>query len=134
MCEFRAAWRGHDLFDSVEQDGMTLGARACYWLACEIVSAIRTSVKGHVPEPWQEGSWASLEFSNLGQRVRCVVAMQDENDYAISVSGVQGWFWSLIGKRSPDVSAENAAIIKNALAKNPRFEILDETQGAGSAD
>lgn len=55
--------------------------------------------------------------------VRCVVAMQDENDYAISVSCIQSLFWSLIGKRPPEVSAENIAIVKNAFATNPRFEI-----------
>lgn len=68
MYEFRIAWRGHDLFDSVEHEGMTLAARACYRIACEIASTIRSSVSGYVPEPWQDDSWASLTFSNLGQR------------------------------------------------------------------
>jgi len=126
MQGFRVAWRGQDLFDSIEEEGMTLGARACYRIACELVSSIRCAINGYVPEPRQDDSWASLEFSNLGERVRCVVAMQDENDYSIDVSCVQSLLRTLFGKKPPDVRAENFAIVKNALAKNVRFEILAE--------
>ena len=128
MEEFRIAWRGHDLFDSVEEEGMTLGARACYHIACELASAIRCDVEGYVPEPWQDDSWALLEFPNLGQRVRCVVAMQDENDYSISVSCGQSIFRSLFGRRPPDVCDENVTVVRNALVSNNRFQILRDKE------
>ncbi|MEW6366083.1 MAG: hypothetical protein AB1714_15750 [Acidobacteriota bacterium] len=101
MREFRVAWRGVDLYDSIEDDGMALTARACHHIACEIVSSIGSSIRDHVPEAWREDSWASLEFQNLGQRVRCVLALRDENDYSVSVGCVKGMFRSLIGRKAP---------------------------------
>jgi hypothetical protein len=124
MHEFRFAWRGQDLFDSVEYEGMVLTSRACYWMACELVFSIRGIVKNYGPEPWQDVGWASCEFSHLGQRIRCVVAMQDENEYSVNVSCVQGLLGTLVGRRPPEIRPESVALVRNALNSNPRFEVL----------
>ena len=105
---------------------MTLTARACYWIACELVSEIRSDIGRYVPEPWQGDGWASFEFTNLGQRIRCVVALQDENDHSITVQYEQSLLRSLLGKHPSEVCDENLAIVRNALAKNQRIEMLSE--------
>ena len=126
MCEFRIAWRGLDLYDSIEEEGMTLTARACYRIACELVSGIRVLISGYVPEPWQDDAWASLDFPNLGQRIRCVVSLQDDNDYSISVTCTQGLLRSLIGRKSPPVNPKNIEIVRKAIEANDRIEILNK--------
>lgn len=124
--ELRIAWKGADLFDSIEEDGMTLTARACYHMACEIASAVRRSVSSYVPEPWQDNGWASGEFSNEGQRVRFVISMEDENKYVVSTYTVQGLLRTLFGRKAPAIHNENVRIVTEAIRSNPRFEILAE--------
>lgn len=128
MTVFRLAWRGSDLYDSIEEDGMTLGARACYRIACEIVSAVRASVDGYVPEPLQEDSWAFFEFPNLRQRVQCHVALQDENDYSVDVGCARSLLQFITARERPEILPGNVETIRNALKTNPRFEVLAEPQ------
>jgi hypothetical protein len=124
MQEYRIAWRGLDLYDSIEQEGMTLTSRACYRIACEIVSLLRGYISGYIPEPSQDDGWASLEFPNLGQRVKCVVSFQDENDYSVTVDCFQGILRSLMGRKPPEIKHETLELVRRALSENPRIEIL----------
>ena len=124
--QFRVAWRGQDLSDSIEEEGMTLGSRAAVRIAWEIVSSLRNKISTYVPEPSQEDSWASFEFSNSGQRVSCGIAEQEENEYSVTVGCAQGLLRSLFGAKAPPVDAVNIDLVREALSENPRFEILGE--------
>jgi len=125
VIEFRIAWRGLDLYDSIEEEGMTLTARACYRIACELASSIGKHIAGYIPGPWQDDAWASLDFPNLGQKVRCIVSLQADNDYSIDISCLQGLLRTLTGRQSPPVDPRNVEIVRKALESNERFHILN---------
>ena len=110
MSEFRTAWKGVDLFDSIEEEGMTLTARACCRIAGEVVSALRGTLTSYVPEPYQEDGWATFYFTHLGQRIRCVVSMQGDNDYSITVSTTQSLMRTVFGCRAPAVKLETRSL------------------------
>lgn len=124
MSVFRIAWQGPDLYDSIEEEGMTLTARACHRICGELVSGLRRHLDTPMREPWQDDCWASFEFVNLGQNVSVVVSLMDENDYSIAVEVRRGIFGSLLGGRSGEVKAENIGLIGDVLRENARLIIL----------
>jgi hypothetical protein len=74
-------WGGEDLFESDEDEGMTLTARACYRAACEAVSLLRIGIKNtSISEPTQEDGWA---YFNLPINVACTVVwlLVDEKEH-----------------------------------------------------
>lgn len=124
MRELRLAWRGPDLFDSIEEEGMALSARASQRVACEIVSTLRLALGISIAEPLQEDSWSSFDFSLDRTGVRCAVSFADEDEYLVALAPAAGLLRALFGRRASPLDPRLVDRVREALAANPRLELL----------
>ena len=106
-------WNGPNLFDTVEDEAMTLTMRAVYRVACEAVSLVRNyyrprrlrdSPPPYIREPIQDDAWVTFTIPLESRVIDCCVNWVPEGDesrYAFQFSEPRGCLGSLLTRKRP---------------------------------